>query len=105
MEILKKLLRFLLNKYFLTTIAFIVWLVFFDSNNLVTRNKLQQKLDVLNQEKQFYLQEIRKDSTLTRQLLEDSLRLEKFAREKYLMKKEGEDLYLVIDTTGDPHPE
>ncbi|HNW74282.1 MAG TPA: septum formation inhibitor [Bacteroidales bacterium] len=105
MEFIKKILRFLLNKYFLTTTAFIVWLVFFDSNNLVTRNKLQQKLDGLNQEKQFYLQEIRKDSTLTRQLLEDSLRLEKFAREQFLMKKEGEDLYLVIDTTEDPHPE
>jgi len=78
-------------------------MVFFDSNNLMTRNKLQEKLDVLNLEKQFYLQEIKKDSTLTHQLMSDSTQLEKFARERYLMKKEKEDLYLVIDTTADRH--
>ena len=94
----------LINKYFLTTVAFVVWMVFFDSNNLLTRNKLQERLDVLNVEKQFYLQEIKKDSTLTQQLLTDSNQLEKYAREHYLMKKEKEDLFLVIDTTADQHP-
>ncbi len=101
MPILRSILRVLLNKYFLTTVAFVVWMVFFDSNNLSTRNKLQEKLDGLNAEKQYYQQEIRKDSLLTRQLLTDSLQLEKFARERYLMKKEKEDLFLVIDTTAD----
>ena len=94
----------LINKYFLTTVAFVVWMVFFDSNNLLTRNKLQERLDELNVEKQFYLQEIKKDSTLTQQLLTDSSQLEKYAREHYLMKKEKEDLFLVIDTTADQHP-
>lgn len=101
MVVLRSILRILLNKYFLTTVAFVVWMVFFDSNNLATRNRLQEKLDVLNAEKQYYQQEIRKDSLLTRQLLTDSLQLEKFARERYLMKKEQEDLFLVIDTTAD----
>ena len=96
--------RILINKYFLTTVAFVVWMVFFDSNNLLTRNKLQERLDELNVEKQFYLQEIKKDSTLTQQLLTDSNQLEKYAREHYLMKKEKEDLFLVIDTTADQHP-
>ncbi len=79
-------------------------MVFFDSNNLITRNRLQEKLDGLNVEKQYYLQEIKKDSTLTHQLISDSTQLEKFARERYLMKKEKEDLFLVIDTTADRHP-
>ncbi|MFZ4562383.1 MAG: hypothetical protein ACOYNU_03300 [Bacteroidales bacterium] len=65
---------------------------------------MQEKLDGLNVEKQFYLQEIKKDSTLTYQLLNDSLQLEKFARERYLMKKGKEDVFLVIDTTADRHP-
>ena len=104
MSVLKFIFRILINKYFLTTVAFIVWMVFFDSNNLLTRNRLQEKLDGLNVEKQFYLQEIKKDSTLTYQLLNDSLQLEKFARERYLMKKGKEDVFLVIDTTADRHP-
>ena len=84
--------------------AFVVWMVFFDSNNLLTRNKLQEKLDGLNVEKQFYIQEIKKDSALTDQLMSDSTALEKYAREHYLMKKDKEDLFLVIDTTADRHP-
>lgn len=83
--------------------AFVAWMVFFDSNNLLTRNRLQEKLDGLNLEKQFYIQEIKKDSTLTQQLMNDTTQLEKFARERYLMKKDMEDLFLVIDTTEDQH--
>lgn len=104
MKLLRVIFKVLINKYFLTTVAFVVWMVFFDSNNLLTRNRLQEKLDVLNAEKQFYMQEIRKDSILTQQLMTDSARLERYARERYLMKKPNEDLYLVIDTTEDRHP-
>jgi len=104
MKLLRVIFRVLINKYFITTVAFVVWMIFFDSNNLITRNKLQEKLDVLNAEKQFYLQEIRKDSLLTHRLMTDSAQLERYARERYLMKKPNEDLYLVIDTTEDQHP-
>jgi len=104
MSVLRFIFKILINKFFLTTVAFVVWMVFFDSNNLLTRNHLQEKLDVLNLEKQFYLQEIRKDSILTNQIMTDTTQLEKFARERYLMKKDKEDLFLVIDTTADRHP-
>ena len=104
MSVIKAIFRILINKFFLTTVAFLVWMVFFDSNSLLIRNRLQEKMDGLNVEKQFYLQEIKRDSTLTHQLLSDSTQLEKFARERYLMKKVNEDVYLVIDTTADQHP-
>jgi cell division protein FtsB len=94
----RKLIKILLNKYFITLVAFSVWLLFFDSNSIPNRMRLQKKLNDLNQEKKFYLDEIRKDSTLTRQLLNDTAALEKFAREKYRMKKDNEDLFLIIDT-------
>jgi cell division protein DivIC len=97
---LKKILNVLLNKYLITTVAFIVWLVFFDSNNLLMQQDLKNRLKELRLEKKFYLDEIRKDSILTRQLLTDTAALEKFARERYLMKREGEDVFLVVDTTG-----
>ncbi|MCX6285847.1 MAG: septum formation initiator family protein [Bacteroidetes bacterium] len=100
METLKKILKIFINKYFLITVAFIVWMVFFDSNNVFTRAKLRDKLDDLQQEKHFYMDEIQKDSILTHKLLTDSTELERFAREKYMMKKDNEDLYLVIDTAS-----
>lgn len=100
---LKKLISIFINKYFLITAAFVVWLLFFDSNNILNRLKYHHKLKDLEQEKKFYLNEIRNDSILTHKLLNDSLELERYAREKYMMKKEKEDVFLVLDTTEDRH--
>lgn len=96
----RKVLKVIFNKYTITFLAFIVWMVFFDSDNILTRKHYHSKLNELKQEKHFYLDEIRKDSTLTRKLLTDSLALEKYAREKYLMKRDKEDVYIVADTTA-----
>jgi hypothetical protein len=101
MDLLKKIAKVLINKYTLITLAFILWMVFFDSNNFFTRSKLRDKLEELQQEKRFYLDEIQKDSALTMKLLTDSSELERFAREKYMMKKDNEDLFLVTDTTAE----
>ena len=99
----KKILRFFINKYFLTTLAFVVWLVFFDSNNVLTNRRTRDKLNALRKDKKFYKDEIKKDSILIQKLHSDTLELERLAREKYLMKKDNEDVYLVIDTTADQH--
>ncbi len=98
---MNRILKFFINKYFITTIVFIVWLVFFDSNNVLTNLRTRDKLNDLKKEKRFYIDEIKKDSVLIQKLLYDTLELEKYAREKYLMKKTNEDVYLVIDTTED----
>lgn len=100
---LKKVLKFFINKYFLTALAFIIWLVFFDSNNILNRMKVKDKLNDLKIQKQFYLNEIKHDSVLTQKLLSDTVELERYARERYLMKKDNEDVYLIIDTTEDLH--
>ena len=100
---LKKILRFFINKYSITLVAFGVWMVFFDTSSILNRMKYRDKLNSLRQEKHFFLEEIRKDSVLAQRLLTDSTEIEKYARENYLMKKEKEDVYLVIDTTVDRH--
>lgn len=100
---MKKILKFLINKYTITLVAFAVWMVFFDSSSVLNRMKYRDKLNSLKQEKHFYLEEIKKDSILSQKLLSDTSEIEKFARENYLMKKEKEDVFLVIDTTVDRH--
>ena len=99
----KKILRIIINKYTITLLAFAVWMVFFDSSSVLNRMKYRDKLNSLKQEKHFYLEEIKKDSILSQKLLSDTSEIEKFARENYLMKKEKEDVFLVIDTTADRH--
>jgi len=101
--VFKKILRIIINKYTITLLAFAVWMVFFDSSSVLNRMKYRDKLNSLKQEKHFYLEEIKKDSILSQKLLSDTSEIEKFARENYLMKKEKEDVFLVIDTTADRH--
>jgi cell division protein FtsB len=100
---IKKIFNIIVNKYTITLAAFAVWIIFFDSSSVLNRMKYKEKLNSLKQEKHFYLEEIKKDSILSQKLISDTTEIEKFARENYLMKKQKEDVFLVIDTTADRH--
>ena len=88
-----KIFKFLTNKYIVILSAFLIWMFFFDAN--VQLNKeFKKEIKELNTTINFYKKEINKDKkTITE--LQDSLQLEKFAREKYLMKKENDDIYII----------
>jgi cell division protein FtsB len=85
------------DKYFLTILIFFIWIIFFDQNNLLERRKQIKQLNKLKEEKEYYLQRIENDKRRLKELKTDSEDLEKFAREEYLMKKENEDIYLIIE--------
>lgn len=80
---------------------FLIWLVFFDSNDLYSQYTLARKLNTLNVDKSYYLEKIDEVKADREELLSNPDLLEKFAREKYLMKKQSEDLYVVIETVED----
>lgn len=84
------------NRYFYTGLAFLIWLLFFDDNNLIYQAKLSKRLQEAKDQKEFYLQEISRDSASLKELMTDQESLEKFAREKYLMKRDNEDIYLIV---------
>jgi cell division protein FtsB len=84
------------NKYFITGMVFLAWLTFFDANNLVRQLELRSNLDELQREKEYYLDQIKLNHSLTEELRTNQSTLEKFAREKYLMKRDNEDIYLII---------
>ncbi len=93
---MRKLIPYLKNKYVLTSIAFLVWISFFDRNDLITQYKLKNQLNKLNEEKAFFIEEIKKDSNELLELKTNPKTLEKFGREKYLMKKDNEEIFVVI---------
>jgi cell division protein FtsB len=74
-----------------------VVLTFFDRYDLRTQYQLKQELEELQKTKKYYLEEITKNKKTIESLQKDSVALEKFAREKYLMKKQGEEIFLVYD--------
>lgn len=88
---------FIKNKFVITTAFFVVWVIFFDQYNLVSRVKNNQKLSQLEKEKTHYISEIEENTRMLNELKGDNETLEKFAREQYLMKKDNEDIYLVIE--------
>ncbi len=94
---MNKFLHRLNNKYAITIIAFLVWMLFFDNNNFIAQIRLNRMHHELEMEKEYYLSEIEKDRQATYELMTDTLTLQKFGREQYLMKRDNEDIYLIVD--------
>jgi cell division protein DivIC len=96
-KLVNKVLPLFKNKYLLTFLIFLVWLVFFDQNNLLDRARQLHRHKELMQEKAFYTNKIKEDSVKLYQLKTNEENLEEFAREEYYMKKENEDIYIVVE--------
>jgi len=90
----KKWFKVFTNTYILVLTIFVVWMAFFDTNSLLIHRELQGEINKLEQQKDFLQQEIEKDKKLLNEL-KDPKALEKYAREKYYMKKENEEVFLI----------
>jgi cell division protein FtsB len=102
----KTLLSIAWNKYFISLVAILVWITFFDKDDLMSQYELMQKLDQLKTEQQYYTGEIEKSKNSMNELRTNSASLEKFAREKYLMKKDNEEIFVIVkDSTGKAKPQ
>lgn len=93
---LHRLINLFRNKYFLCSLAFLVWMVFFDKNDLFSQYQYHQEVSKLKKERDFYLKETAKVSKDLDELTSNPQQLEKFAREKYLMKKDNEDVFVIV---------
>jgi cell division protein DivIC len=89
------------NKYLLTMIIFVVWILLFDSNNLIARYKEMRELHKLRIDREYYIKRIESDRQKLHELKTDNKNLEKFAREQYRMKKPDEDLYIILTPQED----
>lgn len=82
------------NKYLLIFVVFACWMAFFDSNSLLVHGELNQEIEKLENNRDYYQTEIAHDQQLIKNL-KGSSSLEKYAREKYFMKRENEDIYII----------
>jgi len=85
------------NKYIITFIFFVVYVLIFSQNNLIERYTYIQQLRKLEEQKEHYLKLIIENKDKAELLKSDKKLLERFAREQYLMKKTNEEIYIVID--------
>lgn len=90
-----KLPRYIKNKFFITGLAFVIWIAFLDKTNLMYQYQFQSEVNKLEDQKEFFIKEIRQTREEQQELLSSPEKLEKFAREKYYMKKDNEDLFII----------
>ena len=93
------ILKILRNKYFITIVAFTVWMIYFDNNSLKRQKQLNKQIAEINAMKAYYQGEISKNQQAIHDLKTDQETMEKYAREKYLMKRDSEDVYIVVRDT------
>jgi len=93
---MQRLIDLFKNKYFLVSLAFLIWMVFFDKNDLFSQYQYRQQVIKLKKELEFYQRETAKVRKELDELNSNPQKLEKFAREKYLMKKKNEDVFIIV---------
>ena len=96
----KKIFSVLKNKYVISTLALFVWLMFFDKNDFFSQMELRHRLKLQEQNKKYYTEEIARITIQNANMLNNMRDLEKFGRENYLMKRDSEDIYLIVRDTA-----
>lgn len=92
-----KVLSYLKNKYIVISLFLLIWMLFFDRNNIFTLLSLRKKLKEAYNDKKFYQKKIREFDSTLKYINEDKVFLENYAREKYYMKKENEDIFIIVN--------
>lgn len=90
--ILDKIPAPLRNRYYITLLLFFGWLIFFDKHDFFTQWELQQSLENLQFDKAYYEKEIEAVKEEKKDIEQNQ---EKFAREKYYMRKDNEDVFVI----------
>jgi cell division protein DivIC len=104
MKLLSGIPSFLRNKYFVAATMFAVWVLFFDRNDFFAQRERQAELHTLQQSKSWYLQQIKEERRFAEDLKSNPATIEKFAREKYGMKRDNEDLFLIQTPSSTEKP-
>ncbi len=97
MKLLSQIPSWLKNKYFIAISVFAAIMLFFDKNDVFVESARRKQLRELEESKQYYTERIRVERKELEQLKSDPATLEKYAREKYLMKRDNEDLFVVSE--------
>lgn len=94
---LSRISRFVTNKYLIASLGFLGVMLFLDKNDLFTSMQRREELQNLNQSKEHYQQELAELKKVKTDLENDPATIEKLAREKYLMKRDNEDIFVTED--------
>jgi cell division protein FtsB len=89
------------NKYVIATVLFVTFIIFGDKNNIVEQYNLRKQYSKVKTEHDYYIEQIAKAKKDYNELFSNNRNLEKFAREKYLMKRDNEDVFVIVKKNKD----
>ena len=75
--------------------GFAIWILFFDRNDMITQVNRREELNSLQKSKKYYTEQIAQERKVSEELKSDPATIEKYAREKYLMKRDNEELFII----------
>ena len=101
MKMINILLSVFASRYLLALTAFVVWIIFFDENNLFVQRQRTRELNELKTKIEYYRTQVDLTKKELKDLQNDPAALEKYAREKYFMKRDNEEVF-IIDSLGLP---
>jgi cell division protein DivIC len=102
MKLLTNIPAWITNKFFIATAVFAAIMLFLDKNDLFTRMDRDRQLHELVKSKQYLIEQIAAEQAVLDKMKTNPGTLEKYAREKYLMKRDNEDLYIIPENSPEP---
>ncbi|MDT8308986.1 MAG: hypothetical protein RQ866_05610, partial [Bacteroidales bacterium] len=93
--------KVLTNKYVISILVFVIWMGIFDPNNMIMQIKKRNELNMMLEKRKYYKEEIANNKQLIFNLENNINTVERYAREEFLMKREHEDIFLIIEDDTD----
>ncbi|MBW1618554.1 FtsB family cell division protein [Empedobacter falsenii] len=90
-----RVFKFVWNPYFVLTVAFAVWMIFFDQNSFFVHRELDKQIKLLEVDQQYYQEHLDTESEKLNQLNSNPAEIERIAREKHFLKKDDEDIFII----------
>lgn len=90
-----KWLGYVINPYFIASVCFIIWMAFFDQNSLITHRELDKQIRALEADQTYFETNLKNENAKLKLLQENPAEIERIAREKFFLKKDNEDIFII----------
>ena len=90
-----RVVKFVWNRYFILTIAFAVWMFFFDQNSFFVHRELDKQIKLLEVDESYFQEHLNTETEKLDQLNSNPAEIERIAREKHFLKKDDEDIFII----------
>ncbi|WP_322970498.1 septum formation initiator family protein [Faecalibacter sp. LW9] len=90
-----KWLNYIFNRYVIMSVCFIIWMIFFDQNSLFTHLELDKQIKNLEADESYFRENLEAENKKLKILTENPAEIERIAREKFFLKKDNEDIFII----------